>query len=147
MLSSQKLQMQYDAQGLIRSLQLEQGNEIPLGYCLDCRAQAEQSGQTLHLFSAQDKAELLQQPFSTAIRMSWGYIVRLPLQGGSYWSSQYSGSAADLAQIQQELQQKTGLTDWQLDSSCSKRKLSPGKAIICVLVKRRLVWTALCTTA
>lgn len=116
LLSSQKLQLQYDAQGLIRSLRLEQGNEIPVGYCLDCRAQAEQSGQTQHLFSAQDKAELLHQPFSTVIQTSWGYVVRLPLQGGSYWSSQYSGAAADMAQIQQELQQKTGLTDWQLDS-------------------------------
>jgi tryptophan halogenase len=116
MLSSQKPEMLYDAQGLIRSLRLEQGNEIPVGYCLDCRAEAEKSGQTLHLFSAQDKAELLQQPFSTVIQTSWGYVVRLPLQNGSYWSSQYSGSAADMARIQQELQQKTGLTDWQLDS-------------------------------
>lgn len=125
LLSSQKLQMQYDAQGLIRSLRLEQGEEIPVGYCLDCRAEAEQSGQTLQLFSAQDKAELLHQPFSTVIQTSWGYVVRLPLQKGSYWSSQYCGAAADVAQIQQELQQKTGLTNWQLDSRQQQTEARP----------------------
>jgi len=116
LLSSQKLQMQYDAQGLIRSLRLEQGEEIPVGYCLDCRADSDKSGQTQHLFSAQDNAELLHQPFSTVLQTSWGYVVRLPLQYGSHWFSQYQGPEADLAKVRQELHQITGLPDWQLDS-------------------------------
>ncbi len=125
LLSGQKLQMQYDAGGQISSLRLDQATVLPVGYCLDCRTDAEKSDQTQHLFSAQDTAVLLQQPFSTVIQTSWGYLVRLPLQDGSHWFSQYNGSAADVAKVRQELQQKTGLTDWQVNSKQQQTEAQP----------------------
>lgn len=113
--SSQTVEIQYSAQGQISSLQLDNGAVIPVGYCLDCRAEptAGEASRTVQLFSAQDTTVLLQQPYSSVIQTSWGWLVRLPLQQGSHWFSQCTDPIADLPKIKHELQQLTGLTDWQ----------------------------------
>jgi tryptophan 7-halogenase len=114
-LSSQTLDIQYSTEGQITGLQLDQGAAIPVGYCLDCRAElsADEASRTVQLFSAQDTTELVQQPFSTVVQTSWGWLLRLPLQHASYWFSQSTDPTLDLSHIRQELQQLTGLSDWQ----------------------------------
>lgn len=112
---SQTVQMSYNSQGQVSDLQLDQGAAIPVGYCLDCRAEptAKEASRTVQLFSAQDTAELVQQPFSTVVQTSWGWLLRIPLQHASYWFSQSTDPTLDLSHIRQELQQLTGLSDWQ----------------------------------
>jgi len=115
-LSSQTLDIQYSTEGQVSGLQLDQGAAIPVGYCLDCRAElsADEASCTVQLFSARDTTELVQQPFSTVVQTSWGWLVRLPLQQGSYWFSQCTDPTLDLSYIKQELQQLTGQSEWQL---------------------------------
>ncbi|MBU0913380.1 MAG: tryptophan 7-halogenase [Gammaproteobacteria bacterium] len=120
-LSSQTLEIQHNTEGQISSLQLDQGTTIPVGHCLDCRAEPTTgvTSRTVQFFSAQDTTELLQQPYSSVIQTSWGWLVRLPLQQGSHWFTQCTDPAVDLPQIRQELQQLTGQTDWQ---HCSRQQ-------------------------
>ncbi|RVT46722.1 hypothetical protein EMM73_07560 [Rheinheimera sediminis] len=114
-LSSQTVEMKYSAEGQISTLQLDNGTALPVGYCLDCRTEpaADEASHTVQLFCAQDTTVLLQQPHSSVLQTSWGWLVRLPLQQGSHWFSQCTDPTLELSHFRQELQQLTGLSEWQ----------------------------------
>lgn len=114
--SSTQLSLNSDATGCITRVELDQARTLPFSFVLDCRLTdnppAVAPASMLLRFWA-DAPPDAATPCSFAMRTSWGWLSKHRLLKRNHWQSVVDTAKLDLAQVLAELQQKTGITQWQ----------------------------------